>query len=47
MTRLPFPYLTENKLCQNAVSSITPTGVLSLRLGLPALAERCSAWVPA
>src|ERR1035441_5347600 len=28
MTRLPFPYLTENKSCQNAVSSITPTGVL-------------------
>src|ERR1017187_3531907 len=28
MTRLPFPYLTENKSCQNAVSSIPPTGVL-------------------
>ena len=29
MARLPFPYLTENKPCQNAVSSITPTGVLA------------------
>jgi hypothetical protein len=29
MTRLPFPYLTENKPCQNAVFLNHPTGVLA------------------